>query len=278
MSGLQRRDALKQRGTRSDPCCDWNQRQEPAAQARRLASGKNDIARCSGQLSPRRQAETSALDKEAGGLQREHLIRGAEIRRLNSRCNRYGGIEIPSQDYGDHEGDKERPRVGTVALWIARNLSFVRNRHMQMAAALVLRVEHCAEWTMLLARTAFATAYCRTPVGFAVVTRRENFRFVFSAVSNGDAQHPPGSQRDHPLHHEQEDGNEFDDRRGHLIMLSVRQCIPLQSCLGSFWNLAESRVNRSVWYMFAIRDGASVRESCGYGRSTHHMRSHDRSG
>lgn len=241
MSGLQRRDATKQRGTRSDPGCGWNQRQEPAVKARRLAAGENDITRRSGQLSPRRRAETSALDKEAGGLQREHLIRGAEIGRLDSRRNRYGGIEIPSQDHGDHEGDKESPRVGAVALWIAGNLFIVRNRHMQMAAAIFLRVEHCAEWTMLVARTAWATAHCRTPVGFAVVTRCGNFRFVLSAVLNGDAQHPPGSQRDHPLHHEQEDGNEFDDRGGHLIVLSVRQCIPLQSCLGSFRILAESR-------------------------------------
>jgi hypothetical protein len=50
-----------------------------------------------------------------------------------------------------------------------------------------------------------------------MIARRNNVGLVGSAVSNRDAEHSSGSQRDRPLHDEQEHGDEFDNGGGHLF-------------------------------------------------------------
>jgi len=88
---------------------------------------------------------------------------------------------------------------------------------MQMAATLVFWMKDSGEGTTLLTATAMAPRRSQTSVGVAVVARRKNLRFVGSAVSNRDAQHLPGSQRDRALHDEQEHSHEFDNGGGHLF-------------------------------------------------------------
>jgi hypothetical protein len=122
-------------------------------------------------LFPERRAEVSALDKEAGGLQREHLIRGAEVRRLEMCDYRKWRIEDPAQDDGNNQWNEEVPMFGTLATRIAGYLLIAGDRHMQMTTTLVFRVQRRTKRPMLVASATLTGNRIGASIGVAVVAR-----------------------------------------------------------------------------------------------------------
>lgn len=113
----------------------------------------------------------SALDKEAGGLQREHLIRGAEVRRLEMCDYRKWRIEDPAQDDGNNQWNEEVPMFGTLATRIAGYLLIAGDRHMQMTTTLVFRVQRRTKRPMLVASATLTGNRIGASIGVAVVAR-----------------------------------------------------------------------------------------------------------
>lgn len=171
---------------------------------------ESDIARQSRQSSERRRAGTSALDEETGRLQCQHLIGGAEIGGLDTRRHGNRGIEIPSHDDGNKQGNDQKPQVLPISLGVVGNLLIARDRHMKVAAALVVGVKRGAVRSLVVARGANAASRVSHSLRVTMRAHFGSFRLVRSAVSDRNAQHPTRSRRDRSLHDEQEHGDEFD--------------------------------------------------------------------
>jgi hypothetical protein len=210
---------------------------------------ENDIARRSRQSSERRRAGTSALNEETGRLQAQDLIGGAEIGGLDTRRHGNRGIEIPSHDDRDRQWQQKRPRIWAFALRIAGHLLIARDRHMKVAAALVVGVKRGAVRSLVVARGANAAPRVSHALRVTMRAYFGSFRFVRSAVSDRNAQHPTRSRRDRPLHDEQEHGDEFDKGWGHLV-----------GCIG--W----AEYTASVGLRFARFPGCAARNrpKCGH--------------
>jgi len=163
----------------------------------------------------RRKVESSGLDEEACGFQREHLIADAEVRRLEPLNDHERRLEVPGQDEGDNERHDRVAKLGVVPPWSARHLLALGHRHMDVAAAFVIRVHRHAEGAVLVVFALVLASFVIAHVRVTVPTRSVTALFVRPTVLNGNAKHPSRSKRGQPLHEEQEHGDEFDQSGGH---------------------------------------------------------------
>lgn len=154
--------------------------------------------------------ETSALDQKTSRFQRENLIRNAEVRRLEPLNKHERRLGVPGQDEGDQKRREYAAKLRIIAPRIARPLLVARHRDMEVAATLVIRMHHRAEGAMLVVFALTSANFVVAPVRVTVPTRSVTTLFVRPAVRDRNAQHLPRSKRDHPLHEEQEHGDEFD--------------------------------------------------------------------
>lgn len=93
-----------------------------------------------------------ALKEEACGLQREELVRDAEIGRMEPHNRRDGRLNLPMADDRENVGNKIGLEFAAVRLRGSSNLLIAGNRHMHMAIALILRVDCGRKWPMTTMR------------------------------------------------------------------------------------------------------------------------------
>lgn len=168
----------------------------------------------------RRKVESSALDAEACGFQREHLIADAEVRRLEPLNDLERRLEVPGQDEGDNERHHRVAELGLVPPLGARHPLAIVHRHVDVTAALVIRVHRHAERAVLVVLALLSSTSDIAPVRITVPTRSVTALFVRPTVLNGNAKHLSRSKRGQALHEEQEHGDEFDQSGGHRWVVS----------------------------------------------------------
>lgn len=163
----------------------------------------------------RRKVESSGLDEEACGFQREHLIADAEVRRLEPLNDHERRLEVPGQDEDDNERHDRVAKLGVVPPWSARHLLALGHRHVDVTAALVVGVHRHGEGAVLVVFALVLASFVIAHVRVTVPTRGVTTLFVRPAILNGNAKHMSRSKRGQALHEEQEHGDKFDQNGGH---------------------------------------------------------------
>lgn len=156
------------------------------------------------------QTTSSSLNEEASRLECQNLIAHADVRRLEPLNDLERRFRVPSKDNSEQKRHDRMAKIGVVATRIARQLLSVGHEHVDVAAALVIRMGDRTEGAVTVLVAGISDDSVVALQGVAVPAQRVSVLFVRPAVLNRDANHPPGSNRDQALSEEQEHGDEFD--------------------------------------------------------------------